>query len=74
MVEDDDTSVFLRKGAKRLDESDALRGRAFGVALFMVTLHQLHAAPQTPEARYSKPPGSGADPRFLGTVTRECPT
>lgn len=65
MVEDDDTSVLLRKSAKCLDESDTFGGRAFDGTLFVMTLHELHTAPHTPEAGYGKPPGRRTDPRLL---------
>lgn len=73
VVEHNDTSVLLRKRAKRLYESDTFGGRAFDGALFVMTLHELHTAPHTPEAGNGEPPGRGADPRLLGTVAREYP-
>ena len=62
VVEDNDTSVLLRKSAKCIDG-----------ALFVMTLHELHTAPHPPEAGHGEPPGRGADPRLLGTVAREYP-
>ena len=68
VVEHNDTSVLLRKRAKCLDESDTFGGRPFDGALFVMTLHELHTAPHTPEAGYGEPPGRGADPRLLHDI------
>lgn len=57
VVEDNDTSVLLRKSAKCIDG-----------ALFVMTLHELHTAPHPPEAGHGEPPGRGADPRLLHDI------